>query len=59
MIKTYNLFKGLNAEKYDPGYELYCRELEIRYYLESQEFFDELNRDLQDIRVQELEMELI
>jgi len=44
---------------YDPGYELYCHELEIQYYLESQEFIDEINRDLQDIRVRELEMELI
>lgn len=40
---------------YDAGYELYCRELEIQYYLESQEFIDEINRDLQDIRVSDLE----
>lgn len=40
---------------YDPSYEMYCHEIEIQHYMESEEFLNEINILLQDIRVTELE----
>lgn len=40
---------------YDPSYEMYCHEVEIQHYMESEEFINEINTLLQDIRVYELE----
>ena len=40
---------------YDPSYELYCHELEIEHYMQSQEFIDKINQDLQDLRIYQLE----
>lgn len=41
--------------EYDPDYEMYCHELEIQHFLESQTFMDEINQNLQDLRIYELE----
>ena len=41
--------------EYDPQYEQYCRELQIQEYLESDEFLDIINGDLQVIRNSEIE----
>lgn len=41
--------------EYDPGYEQYCHELELEQFLQSQEFIDKINQDMQDLRIYELE----
>lgn len=56
LYNVYILMREVNMTlEYDPGYELYCRELEIQYYIESGELIEDVNRELQDIRIRELE----
>lgn len=51
---VFDSFDDIQCED-DPGYEAYQAQLEVQEYLESDEFLDEINQELRDIRYRELE----